>query len=334
MSVPQKQLPFMTLGPNERTPPEGVIQYSKYELDPASPLAGGCAWVEGDFVPLHEARLSLLDAGFTRSDATYTAAMAWHGSVFRLNDHLDRLLAGAHRMRLESPISKDEIGEISKECVSKSQLRECFLAITLTRGSGALRPDSDGGPPAAQLHVVARPYRWIFPPDQQIHGASVVVAREARRPGRNIADPTIKNYQWADLTRATYEAQDRGADSAILLDSDGWVAEGPGFNVLVVKDGAIATPSRNALPGITRRTAMEIAASMGMRATLRDVALDELYQADEIFGATTAGGITPLIRLDGQPVGCGSPGPITTRIRDRFWNMMDEPSPLIESIAY
>ena len=162
----------------------------------------------------------------------------------------------------------------------------------------------------------------------------MVVPRHVRRAGRATVDPTIKNYQWGDLTAASFEAQDRGARSAILLDSDNCVAEGPGFNVVVVKDGALASPSRNALPGITRRTVFEIAATMGVDASLRDLGSRELYDADELMAVTTAGGVTPIVSLDGEKIGNGEPGPLTVAIRDRFWALMDEPSSLVEAIEY
>ena len=109
-----------------------------------------------------------------------------------------------------------------------------------------------------------------------------------RRAGRNTVDPTIKNYQWGDLTAASFEAKDRGARTAILMDADNCVAEGPGFNVVIVKDGALASPSRNALPGITRKTVFELADSMGIEATLRDVTSHELYDQGHMYEAAVA----------------------------------------------
>jgi branched-chain amino acid aminotransferase len=118
------------------------------------------------------------------------------------------------------------------------------------------------------------------------------------------------------------------------MDADNCVAEGPGFNVVIVRDGKLASPSRNALPGITRKTVFELADAMGIDATLRDVTSRELYDADELIAVTTAGGVTPIISLDGEAIGNGTPGPLTVAIRDRFWALMDEPSPLIEAIKY
>jgi len=318
----------------EDTPPGSVIQYSDYELDKSSPYAGGVAWIEGEFIRAEDAKISIFDTGFGHSDLTYTVAHVWHGNVFRLGDHLDRLLDGARKLRLDAGYTKDELAEITKRCISLSQLRESFVNLTVTRGYGKRKGEKDLSKLTHQVYIYAIPYLWAFPPAEQIFGTTAIVPRHVRRAGRNTVDPTIKNYQWGDLTAASFEAKDRGARTAILLDADNCVAEGPGFNVVIVKDGKLFSPSRNALPGITRKTVFELADAMGIEATLGDVTSRELYDADELMAVTTAGGVTPIISLDGEEFGDGGPGPVTVAIRDRFWALMDEPSPLIEAIAY
>ena len=318
----------------EETPKGSVIQYSEYELDTSSEFAGGVAWIEENYVPADNARISIFDTGFGHSDLTYTVAHVWHGNIFRLGDHIDRLLDGARRLRLDPGYTHEELAGVVKRCVSLSQLREAYVNLTITRGYGQRRGEKDLSKLTHQTYVYAIPYLWAFPPDEQIHGTSVIVPRHVRRASRSTIDPTIKNYQWGDLTAASFEAKERGARSAILLDADNCVAEGPGFNVILVKDGELISPSRNALPGITRKTAFELADAMGVRAMLRDVTSRELYEADELMAVTTAGGVTPIISLDGAPQSGGVPGPLTTEIRDRFWALMDEPSDLIEAIEY
>ncbi|MGY4708861.1 aminotransferase class IV [Mycolicibacterium sp. CBM1] len=319
---------------SEPMPTGAVMAYSDYAVDWSSPFAGGCAWIEGEYVPHSRARISIFDAGYGHSDVTYTVAAVWHGQVFRLEDHLERLLDGAARLRLSAPLSRADIREIALGVVARSQLREAFLHISITRGFGAIPGEKDLTKLAPQVYAYAIPYLWVFPVHQQMSGASAVVPRHVRRAGRNTVDPTIKNHQWGDLTASQWEAADRGADTAILLDADNCVAEGPGFNVFVVKDGCLATPSRNCLPGITRRTALEIAAVLGIPSQLRDVASTELYAADELFATTTAGGVTPITSLDGIALGDGAPGPVTTAIRNRYWADLDRPSPLLTPVDY
>lgn len=318
----------------QETIPGACIQYSDYTLEADNAFSGGCAFVEGEFVPASEARISLFDSGFGHSDLTYTVAAVWHGNIFRLDDHLDRLLDGAAKMRMPSPMSKAELAAMLKECVSRSGLRESYVCVILSRGFGARRGEKDLNRLNSQVYAYAIPYLWVFPPDQQITGISAVVARETKRSASNSVDPTIKNFQWGDLVKASFEAGDRAATTAILLDSDGFVAEGPGFNVLVVKEGEIHTPGRNALPGITRKSVLELADAMGLRTHVGDVSAELLRSADEIMAATTAGGVTPITALDGVPIGDGHVGPWTAKIRDEYWALMDRPSPLVEPIAY
>src|ERR1700754_2404465 len=120
----------------EDTPPGSVIQYSDYELDTSSPFAGGVAWIEGEYLPAEEARISIFDTGFGHSDLTYTVAHVWHANILRLGDHLDRLLDGSRRLRLDPGYSKAELADITKRCVAMSQLRESFDNLTDTPCDG------------------------------------------------------------------------------------------------------------------------------------------------------------------------------------------------------
>jgi branched-chain amino acid aminotransferase len=319
-----------------RTPtaPGSAIQYSEYTLRNDNPFAGGCAWIEGEYVPHNNARISIFDAGFGHSDCVYTAVHVWHGNFFRLEDHVDRFLAHGERLRLRSPLSKAEIIDILHECVVKSELREAFVNVTLTRGYGEKPGEKDINALTSQVYAFAIPYLWAFDPFKQVNGINAIICRTVRRCSAQIFDPAIKTYHWGDLIRGVYEAMDRKANTAFLLDLDGYLAEGPGFNICVIKNGVLTSPSRNVLGGITRRTALEIAESLGLEARLGDVTEEMLFNADEVFTTTTAGGITPVNTVDERPIGNGAPGPWTCKIRDRYWALMDEPSPLIQPVQY
>jgi len=132
-------------------------------------------------------------------------------------------------------------------------------------------------------------------------------------------DPTVKNLQWGDFTRGWLEALDRGATYSFLPDGDGNVTEGGGYNIFAVKDRVLFTPIRGVLEGVTRKTVLELAAAKGMRTVVDYVPVDLLYQADEIFMSTTAGGIMPITQLDDQPVGGGQVGPVTREIWEAYW---------------
>jgi branched-subunit amino acid aminotransferase/4-amino-4-deoxychorismate lyase len=287
--------------------------------------ASGCAWIEGQYVPIAEARIPILDTGFTRSDLSYDVAAVWKGRFFRLDDHIDRLFAGCKRIRITPPASKGEIRSIMIETVRLSKLRDAYVEVVVTRGvPGPGERDPRLWTPC--LYAYAIPYVWIVRPEVQDQGGTdVVVARNTRRIPPGSVDPTVKNYHWGDLVRSLYEAYDRDSWLAILPDADGLVTEGAGFNVFAVIDDALYTPARGVLLGITRRTVIEIAKQLGLPVHVGDLPVGELYRADELFLTSTAGGIMPVAKLDGQPVGNGKMGGITEKIRTRYWDLHTDP---------
>jgi branched-chain amino acid aminotransferase len=139
-------------------------------------------------------------------------------------------------------------------------------------------------------------------------------------------DPAIKNYHWLDLVRGLYDAYGRNAETALILDTQGNVAEGPGFNVFVVRNGALKTPASGVLPGITRRTVFDLCAELGLPATAAAVSVDALRNADEVFITSTAGGIMPVTVLDGRPVANGTVGPVTRQLTELYWRKHEDPA--------
>lgn len=291
-----------------------------------SHFANGCAWIDGQYVPIADARIPILDAGFVRSDCTYDVAAVWKGRFFRLDDHIDRLLAGCARLRLAPPVGKEEIRSIMVETVRLAGLRDAYVEVVVTRG--VPNPgERDSRLWSPRLYAYAIPYVWIVRPELQDNGAvNLVVARNTRRIPVGAVDPTVKNFHWGDMVRGLYEAYDRGGSLAILPDGDGFVTEGPGFNVFAVIRSELYTPARGVLLGITRRTVLEIAQHFGIAAHVTDVPIGDLYRADEVFLTSTAGGVMPIANLDGQPVGDGRTGPVTSRIRQRYWELHQDPT--------
>lgn len=287
-------------------------------------FAAGCAWIEGEYVPIAEARIPILDAGFVRSDLTYDVVGVWDGRFFRLPDHMDRLERGCRRIRLELPRPRAEIEQIAIQTVRRSGLREAYVETVITRGVPS-PGERDPRRWTPRLYVYAIPYVWIVRPEQQELGTQVVVARDTRRIPTGSIDPTVKNFHWADLVRGLFEAYDRDAWLAILLDGEGLVCEGPGFNVFAIVDGEVLTPSRGVLEGITRRTVIEIAEALGWTVHVGDIPASALYRAQELFLTSTAGGVMPVATLDGRPVGEGRPGPMSTAIRERYWELHRDP---------
>jgi branched-chain amino acid aminotransferase len=285
--------------------------------------ADGAAFVDGRFVPVAEARVPILDWGFLRSDATYDVAHVWRGSFFRLEDHLDRFERGRERLRMSLPYGRGEIRDVLVECVRLSGLRDAYAEIICTRG---VPPPGSRDPRDCENNFFAFvvPFVWIADPDKQVRGLHATIGRVQRIQSGSV-DPTVKNYHWLDLEVGLYEAYERGGETVILVDRDGNVVEGPGFNVFAVKDGGIFTPSRGVLEGITRKTVIELAAERGIPLEARPVPADEVRTADEVFITSTAGGIIPVTTVDGRPVGAGEPGPVTWRLREAYWDLHRDP---------
>jgi len=289
-----------------------------------NPLAAGCAWIEGEYVPIAEARIPILEAGFVRSDLTYDVAGVWKGQFFRLDDHIDRLLAGCRKIRIEPPLDKDEIRRVMNEVVTRSGLRDAYVEIVITRGvPGPGERDPRRWTPRAYIYAI--PYVWIVRPELQDRGTDVIISTLTHRIPPDSVDPTVKNFHWGDLVRGLFEAYDRDAWLAIHTDRDGLVTEGAGFNVFALIDKTLITPDEGVLEGVTRRTTLEIADHLGIATRVGPVSVEELKRAAEIFLTSTAGGIMPVATLDGVEVGQGQMGPVTRKVRETYWEWHNDP---------
>lgn len=287
-----------------------------------NPYAQGIAWIEDELFPLAEARIPILDQGFLRSDLTYDVPGVWDGRFFRLDDHLDRLEVSCAKMRLRIPMDRATLGKTLIDMVAKTGLRDAYVELIVTRGLKFIREYQSY---ENNLYLLVMPYVWVMRPEFHPTGGSAVVTRTVRRTPPGAMDPTIKNLQWGDFVRGWLEASDRGAVYSLLPDGDGNITEGGGYNICIIKDGVLFTPSRGVLEGVTRKTVLEIAARKGMRTMLDFVPVEALYHADEIFICTTAGGVMPITQLDGQPVGGGQVGPRTREIWEAYWEAHYDP---------
>lgn len=283
----------------------------------------GIAYLDDRFVPMDEAKISVLDWGFLRSDATYDVVHVWKGRFFRLDRHIDRFLASAERLHLTLPVPRDRLEAILAECVDRSGLEDAYVEMVLTRGTS---PTFSRDPRDAinKLICFAIPFSWVLRPEAREAGLAVHVSDIVRIPPASV-DPRIKNYHWLDLVMGLYDAYDHGAANVVLQDGAGNVAEGPGFNVFVVKDRRIATPDRGVLEGITRRSAIEIARDLGFAVAERAVSVNEMRGADEVFATSTAGGIMPVTTVDSAPVGSGRMGPVTAALIEDYWARHTDP---------
>ncbi len=281
-------------------------------------MADGCVYIDDRYVAPEEAKISIFDAGFTRGDAVYDTVSVWKGLFFRLDDHVARFFRSCERARLECPYSAEAVKRILAQCVHRAGLENAYVQTIVTRGTFPSLTLRDPRLCRNRFIGFAVPYIWIVSPERQAEGVDLAVGRNRRTPAEAI-DPRVKNFNWMDLQRGLFEALDRGADTAVLCTPSGFLAEGPGFNVFLASDGELLTPRTNVLEGVTRQTVFELALELGIAAREADLAPEALRGADEAFISSTAGGIMPVGRVDGAPLGDGRPGPLTTRLRTLYW---------------
>jgi branched-chain amino acid aminotransferase len=283
---------------------------------------GAAAFAEGRFVAPEDAKVSLFDWGFTRSDATYDVASVWQGSFFRLDDHLDRFFASLAKLRFSIPYARDDVRRILHGCVRAAGLKDAYVAMVCTRG---VPPRGARDPRLAQnrFYAYALPFVWIAPPEKQRAGLDLHVSSRHRIAPESV-DPTVKNYHWLDLVQSLFDAYDRGCDTSCTVDAAGNVAEGPGFNVFMVRDGIVCTPDRGVLEGISRRTAIELCQQLGIALRIEPVPAAGLAGADEVFITSTGGGVLPIAKVDGRAVR-RFPGPVTLQLQEAYWALHREP---------
>lgn len=297
-----------------------------------NPYADGCAYIEGKYLPIAEARIPILDSGFYRSDLTYDVVAVWKGKFFRLDDHLKRFENGYTQLRMNPKISPAQMREILFECVRRAGIRNAYVEMILSRGI-----DEDGSRDPRRFrncfYAHAVPYMWIVKPEDQKVGIHLVIAEKTIRIPPDAIDPTVKNFHWGDLVRGIYEAYDRGGYTVVLPDAAGNITEGPGFNVFVYDRGSLLTPERGVLKGITRQTMIDLAEEQGIPVRLDMFGADVLMAAEEVFLTSTAGGVMPVTLVNGRTIGDGKPGKITTLMQKRYWEAHDE-GPWVTPVDY
>ena len=293
----------------------------------------GAAWVKGEIVPIEKATIGVTDWGFTRSDVVYDVVHVWEGAFFRLDDYLERFSQSMVKMRLNVDQTSDEIREILHAIVARSNLKSAYIAMVASRGTPNIPGSRD--PRLCKNHFFCWcvPFVHVFPTDVAARGARLLISKTKQRIPESCIDPTAKNYHWGDLSQAQFEALDAGYDSAILLDANKQVTEGPGFNIFAVINGVVTTPENGALQGITRQSVMEICAELGIPCEVSNFSAQDLLDADEVLTSTTAGGPVAVVGVDDRIYSNASAGPLTAKIIERYW-LWHEDNKYREKIIY
>ncbi len=273
-------------------------------------------YLDGEFVPESQAKISIFDHGFLYGDGVFEGIRAYNGRVFKLKEHLDRLYDSAKAIDLQIPISKDEFKEVILETLRRNELRDAYIRPIVTRGIGdlGLDPRKCGKP---SVIVITKPWGKLYG-DLYEKGLKAVTVG-VRRNAFDALPPNIKSLNYLNNILAKIEANAKGGDEAIFLDRNGYVSEGSGDNIFVVKNGAICTPPTiNNLRGITREVVIEIICKLGIPFREINIGLYDLYTADEVFVTGTAAEIAPIVVIDGRKIGDGRPGEITKKLMEEF----------------
>jgi branched-chain amino acid aminotransferase len=273
-------------------------------------------YVNGEMVPMREAKISVFDRGFQYGDGVFEGLRAYDGKIFKLKEHTERLFRSARAVNIPMPITKDEFSKAVKRVVRENKFQDAHIKPQVTRGTAwklGLDPRNTTAP---NIVIPARPIgKSMFEADKGFKLAAVSV----RKIPAMCFDPRIKCLNYLANIMARMEAQASGADEAIMLDIHGHVAEGSADNIFLVKNGELYTPSvQDALEGITRETVVELARRMKIKVHEAKMTMYDVYVADEIFVTGSGAGIVGVTEVDKRVISEGKTGPITKKISDVY----------------
>ena len=280
----------------------------------------GVVYVNGRFEPTETAAISVFDHGFLYGDGVFDTSFARHGWIFKLEEHMDRLERSLKAVALDLPMSMPELRAATIETAARNGHKDAYIKIVASRGVSA-EPLMDPRNCTPTVVIFARPYLSLAGAGVKERGL-VTKLTSLRRVSHTALDPRIKSLNYLNLVMARMEAFASGVDEALIVDEDGDVCEAPGYNVFAIIDGVVVTPDRAILEGITRATVLELCADLGIPARIGRLAPYDLFTAQEAFLTSTAGGLVPVVKVDGRPVGTGRPGPLLARLDARYEELL------------
>jgi len=281
-------------------------------------------YIDGEFYPKSEAKISVFDHGLLYGDGVFEGIRAYNGIVFKLTEHVARLFQSAHAMMLEIPLTKEAIIEAVLKTLRKNKMKDAYIRLVVTRGVGDLGLDPRKCPKAA---IIIIPGEIILHGnDAKEKGITALISWVRRHPV-DATSHEIKSLNYLNSIMAKIEANAAGADEAICLDKNGFVAEGVGENIFIVKNGKLFTPPvcSGALPGITAQVVAALAAKLGVEVAESNITPYQLFSADEVFFTGTAAEIVPIREVNKRQIGNGKPGPITRKLIVAFQKVVTDP---------
>lgn len=274
-------------------------------------------FIDGKFYSEENAKISVFDHGLLYGDGVFEGIRVYHGRVFKLKEHLDRLWYSAKAIALEIPLTPEEMTRAVVETCRQNKLVDGYIRLLVTRGKGTLglNPNRCVSP----VVIIIAGKIQLYPQEFYEQGMEIVTVATTRNH-HNAVNPAIKSLNYLNNVLAKIEANVAGVEEAIMLNGEGFVAECTGDNLFILRRGEIATPALHAgaLYGITRGVVMELAREAGIPVVETTLTRYDLYVADECFLTGTGAEIVPVVKIDGRTIGEGRPGATTRLLQERY----------------
>jgi branched-chain amino acid aminotransferase len=285
----------------------------------------GVIWFDGELVPWRDAKVHVLTHTLHYGLGVFEGVRAYAtpkgAQIFRLQDHTDRLFNSAHILNMAMPFSKDQINEAQRQVVRENNLKEGYLRPMCFFGSEGMGLRADN----LQTHCIVAAWEWpsYMSPEAKEVGIKVRTSSFTRHHVNITMCKAKANGNYINSMLALREALDSGCEEALLLDNEGYVAEGSGENVFLVHKGQLVTPElTSCLEGITRATVIAFAEELGLTVKEKRITRDEVYVADEAFFTGTAAEVLPIRMLDGRVIGSGQRGPLTEKLQTMYFDQV------------
>ena len=274
-------------------------------------------YLNGEIVPEDEAKVSVFDHGYLYGDGIFEGIRAYNGRVFMMDEHIDRLYQSAKTIMLDIPLNKEEMEEAILETIRANELEDAYIRVVVSRGVGDLGLDPRKCPKAT-IVIIASAIQ-LYPEELYETGLKVITV-PTRRNGPEMVNPRIKSLNYLNNIMARIEANLADAPEAIMLNSDGYVAECTGDNIFIIEGETLYTPPKYAgiLKGTKREVVLEIAEELGLEVREELFTRHDLFNADECFLSGTAAEVIPVVEVDGRSIGDGQVGSKTTELIKRF----------------
>ncbi len=274
-------------------------------------------YLNGELVPEPEAKVTVYDHGLLYGDGVFEGIRAYSGKVFKLSEHIARLHQSAHALMINLPMTQEDMEQAVLKTLRANEISDGYVRITITRGVGlGLDPRGVTNPTV----IIITDKLALYPEEMYRDGLHVVTVSTRVTPAQSL-EPRIKSLgKYIVNIQAKIEANRVGAGEGLMLNTEGYVAEGTGDNIFIVKDGSILTPPPyvGILEGITRNTVMDLARGMGILVEEELLTLFDVYTAEECFLTGTAAEVIPVVKVDGRTIRTGQPGEITKRLMESF----------------